>query len=535
MKLKGNLVNLFTGDIYPVEISFDTTIRSIQHIPQEQSTFLLPGFIDAHIHVESSMLCPSRFAEAVVPHGTTCTISDPHEIANVLGVEGIQYMIEDTRVLKIYYTAPSCVPATPFETSGAVLPAQTIETLFDRYPLIGLGEVMNFSGVISHDPGIIEKISIAHRHGKLVDGHAPGLTGIPLQKYIGEGISTDHECTTREEAQEKQELGMHIMIREGTASKNFEDLLGLNYDRCFLVSDDLHPEDIEKGHMDVLLQRAVSSGVDPVTALKMVTLNPAEHYHLDTGVLAPGRPADIVVVKNLHRFEVEDVFIDGSHVAHGGIPLFSAHPVPFCSPFPVNRKNPEDFAVKSPEKDRVSVRVITVVEGQLYTRSDTATLACEGGRVLPDIEQDVLKLAVAERYGHDRVGKGFVKGFGIKKGALASSVAHDSHNIIAVGTSDALVAEAVNTIIDLKGGIAACGEKTAALELPVAGLMSTKDVHTVAESHRKVQDYTRDLGCIIQNPFMQLSFLALLVVPELKLSDRGLFDSRAFQCVDVII
>ncbi|MBU7031818.1 MAG: adenine deaminase [Theionarchaea archaeon] len=534
MKLKGNLVNLFTEDIYPVELSFDTAIRSIHHISQEQSTFLLPGFIDAHIHVESSLLCPSRFAEAVVPHGTTCTISDPHEIANVLGVEGIRYMIEDTQVLKIYYTAPSCVPATPFETSGALLPAETIGALFDRYPLIGLGEVMNVPGVISSDPDLIEKISIARRHGKPIDGHAPGLTGISLQQYISKGISTDHECTTLEEAREKLELGMHILIREGTASKNFKDLMGLNYDRCFLVSDDLHAEDMERGHMDVLLQQAVSSGIDPITAIKMVTLNPADHYHLDTGILTPGRPADIVVATDLHHFEVMDVFIDGAHVAHRGIPLFSAHPIPFRSPFLVNKKNPEDFAIACHEKERVKVRVIGIVEGQLFTRSDTATLVCEDGRILPDVEQDVLKLAVVDRYGQNHVGKGFARGFGMQKGALASSVSHDSHNIIAVGTSDDLMAQAVNTLIDMKGGIAACGEKTIVLGLPVAGLMSEKDVHAVARSHRKVQDYARELGCVIQNPFMQLSFLALLVIPELKLSDRGLFDSTAFQFVDVI-
>jgi adenine deaminase len=535
MKLKGNLVNLFTEDIYPVEICFDNMIQSIHSVSEEQPVYLLPGFIDAHIHVESSMLCPSRFAEAVVPHGTTCTISDPHEIANVLGVEGIEYMLRDTQVLKIYYTAPSCVPATSFETSGAVLSAETIDTLFEQHSLIALGEVMNFPGVISKDPDIMEKIFIARRQGKPIDGHAPGLRGIPLQHYVGEGISTDHECTTRDEAGEKQELGMQIMIREGTASKNFKDLLGLNYDRCFLVSDDLHPGDIERGHVDVLLQKAVSQGIDPVAAIKMVTLNPAQHYGLKSGVLAPGRPADITVVNTLDGFEVQDVYIDGTHVAHKGVPLFSPQPIPFTARFLVKKKCPSDFAVRSPQKDQATVRVITIRENQLYTHSDKAVLPCEEGMILPDSDQDILKLAVVERYGHERVGTGFVKGFRLQECALASSVAHDSHNIIAVGTADAQIAKAVNTVICMKGGIAACGGETVALELPVAGLMSTENIHAVARGHREVRDYARACGCELSNPFMQLSFLALLVIPELKLSDRGLFDSQAFQFVDVVI
>ena len=535
MKLKGNLVNVFTEDIYPAEISFDSVITSIRPVSQEQQSYLLPGFIDAHIHVESSMVCPSRFAEAVVPHGTTCTISDPHEIANILGIEGIAYMIKDSQVLKIFYTAPSCVPATPFETSGAVLSAETIEHLFQTYPLIGLGEVMNFPGVVAGDPDLLEKISVAHTYEKPIDGHAPGLTGIPLQKYCSMGIFTDHECTRREEAQEKQELGMQIMIREGTASKNFKALLGVKYDRCFLVSDDLHPEDIRRGHVDILLQKAISHGIDPVTAVKMVTLNPAHHYRLSAGALAPGSPADITIVESLKRFEVQDVYIDGAHVAHEGVPLFSPEPIPLNALFRVKKKSPSDFAITSSSSDQVAVRVIQVIEGSLYTGSETATLTCEHGSVQPDPEQDVLKLSVVERYGTETIGSGFVRGFGIHRGALASSVSHDSHNIIAVGSCDALVAKAVNTVIDMKGGIVTCGEETITLELPVAGLMSTQHIDTVAEAHHQVQQKAWDLGCTLANPFMQLSFLALLVIPELKLSNKGLFDSQAFEFVDVII
>jgi adenine deaminase len=534
MKLKGNLVNVFTEDIYPVEIAFGKKIVSIQEIDEVQPCYIVPGFIDSHIHIESSMLCPSRFAEAVIPHGTTCTISDPHEIANVMGVKGIEYMIRDTAVLKVYYTAPSCVPATPYETAGASLDAQDIETLFSQYDCVSLGEVMNVPGVISEDEDIIKKIGVARKYGKPIDGHAPGLSGVALQKYVSHGITTDHECTSLGEAEEKQRLGMKIMIREGSASQNLEDLLGLDYDRCFLVSDDLHPEDIKKGHIDVLLRKAVSCGIDPVKAVKMVTLNPAEHYQLDNGGIAPGKAADIVVVDNLSEFSVKKVFIDGELKAANGRPLFSVEPVLLNPALAVNRKPPGDFCIAG-KGETVTVRVITVLEGQLYTKAEEAVLSCVNGAVVPDTAQDVLKLAVIERYHHNTIGTGFVKGFGLKEGALASSVAHDSHNIIAVGVTDECIAEAVNTVIDMKGGITACGREKMVLELPAAGLMSYEPVHTVAEKHRKVREYCKGLGCTLKNPFMQLSFLALLVIPELKLSDRGLFDSKKFEFVDVVI
>lgn len=534
MNITGNLVNVFTGDIYPVEITFNTTITKIKKISTEQSQYIIPGFIDSHIHIESSMLCPSRFAQAVVPHGTTSTVSDPHEIANVMGVKGITYMISDTNTLKIFYSAPSCVPATAYETSGAVLDPKDIKKLFEMYDLISLGEVMNFPGVISGDKTITRKIEIAKKYKKPIDGHAPGLTGEDLQVYIKYGITTDHECTTLKEAQQKQNLGMHIMMREGTASKNLQDLLGLEYSRCFLVSDDLHPEDIQKGHIDILLKKAVSYGIDPVTAIKMVTLNPADHYNLNSGAIAPGKSADMVIVNNLHDFSVKKVFIDGKLVAKNGRPLFSVNPVNPESTFFVHKKHPSDFAISSPEKT-AKVKIISVIEGQLFTKAKQAVLPCSHGHVLPDMSQDILKLVVVERYGNNNIGKGFVTGFNLKKGALASSVAHDSHNIIAVGVSDEKIAQAVNTIIDMKGGIIACDTKKTGLELPVAGLMSYEPVNTVCKKHKNTQKYAEELGCTLQNPFMQLSFLSLLVIPELKLSDKGLFNSKTFEFTDVIV
>ena len=527
-------MDVYTEDIYPAEVTFDRHIKSVQKLSEEQSLYILPGFIDSHIHVESSMLCPSRFAEAVIPHGTTCTISDPHEIANVLGIAGIDYMIQDTHTLKIYYTAPSCVPATPFETSGGVITADDIDYLFRTGAAVALGEVMNFPGVVTGDKDILEKIAVAHKYGKPLDGHAPGLSGEDLQKYVEKGISTDHECISLEEAREKQELGMKIMIREGSASRNMRDLCGLDYDNCFLVSDDLHAEDIIHGHIDALLRKAVSYGIDPVKAVRMVTINPAEHYRLNSGAVTPGKCADIVVVDNLSTFSVKKVFIDGKLAAENGHVLFSVNPAPLESTFSVGHKKPSDFAVRS-VSDTVTVRVIKIVEGQLYTKAGKAVLHCENGVVLSDIDHDILKLAVVERYGHNTIGTAFVTGFTLKEGALASSVAHDSHNIICVGTSDDTITEAVNTIISMKGGIAACGNEKRFLELPVAGLMSLEPVNTVAKTHEKVQEYAHELGCTLKNPFMQLSFLALLVIPELKLSDKGLFDSQTFKFTDVIV
>lgn len=534
MKLKGNLVDVFTEDVYPAEVTFDKEIVSIQKIDQEQSLYILPGFIDSHIHIESSMLCPSRFAEAAIPHGTTCTISDPHEIANVVGMEGIEYMIKDAQVLKVYYTAPSCVPATAFETSGGTITDKDIDTLFKRYNLISLGEVMNFPGVILKNYEIMKKIAVAKKYEKPIDGHAPGLSGADLKAYCDQGISTDHECTSLEEAQEKQNLGMKIMIREGTAPKNLKALLGLDYDRCFLVSDDLHAEDLQKGHIDCLLKKAVSHGIDPVKAVKMVTINPAEHYSLNNGVIAPQRAADIVLVDDLSQFSVKKVFIDGVLQAVDGKPLFTVNPIQLKSTLSTTRVSPSDYAVRS-ENPTVKVRVITVVEGQLCTKASEAYLSCENGVVLTDTEQDILKLAVVERYGHNRIAIAFVRGFGLKEGALASSVAHDSHNIICVGVSDRCMAEAVVTLRDIEGGIVSCNTETRFLKLPVGGLMSYEPVDTVAEYHKEVEEYAQKMGCTLENPFMQLSFLALLVIPELKLSDKGLFDSERFAFVDVIL
>ena len=533
--IRGNLVNPFTEEIYPAEIEVhDGMIECVRQIEGNFNQYILPGFIDAHIHIESSMLTPSRFAEAVVPHGTTSVVSDPHEIANVLGIPGIKYMIEDasTVPLNVFFTAPSCVPATSFETSGAVIGSKEIDEILKYKEMVALGEMMNFPGVLSGDPEVMAKIAAAKNHGKPVDGHAPLLSGNDLCKYIAAGISTDHECTLKEEAIEKRKLGMKVMLRQGSSAKNLADLIGANGE--FIISDDKHPEDLLKGHVNLMLKEAVELGEDPVKAVKMVTVNPAAHYGLNTGLIAPGKPADIVVVDDLTNFKVKEVYIDGNIVAREGKALFSVNPVELESTFKISSKEPADFEISS-SKGEEKVRVIDVLEGQLLTEESEAILSAAEGKIDPDVENDILKIAVLERYGHNKMVNAFVHGFGLKDGAIASSVAHDSHNIIAVGTNSQDMADAVNNLVKNNGGlVTASKECIHSLKLPIGGLMSTKSAEEVAFKLEVLHNATADMGCKLASPFMTLSFLALLVIPKLKISDMGLFDVEKFDFVDVV-
>jgi adenine deaminase len=533
--VKGNIVNVFTEEIYPAEVIIkNNLIECVKPVGGKFKEYILPGFIDAHIHIESSMLTPSRFAEAVVPHGTTSVVSDPHEIANVMGIEGINYMINDAKgvPLRFFFTAPSCVPATPFETSGAVINAQEINKLLERDEMVALGEMMNFPGVLKGDPEVIAKIEAAKKHKKPVDGHAPLLSGEDLCKYIAAGISTDHECTVPEEASEKRKLGMKIMLRQGSSSKNLRDLIGAGGD--FIVSDDKHSEDLLKGHVNLMLKEAVESGLDPVEAIKMVTLNPASYYNLNNGLIAPGKDADMVIVDNLENFNVKEVIISGKSVARNGKTLFSARPLTLKSTFKIDYKKPEDFEIKSPNKEEI-VRVIDVIDGQLLTEESEATLKVIGGNIQPDIKEDVLKITVLERYGHNRITNAFIRGFGLKEGAIASSVAHDSHNIIAVGANSNDMANAVNRVIENKGGLAVSSKGNEhSLKLPIGGLMSTENAEEVALKLEALHNILVDQGCKLASPFMSMSFLALLVIPKLKISDMGLFDVEKFEFVDII-
>ncbi|MGA2675491.1 MAG: adenine deaminase [Methanobacterium sp.] len=532
--IKGNLLNLFTEEIYSAEIHFTNgIIKCIKPVKEEFKDFILPGFIDAHIHIESSMLTPSRFAEAVVSHGTTSVITDPHEIANVMGLNGIKYMMKDaTSVpLNFFFTAPSCVPTTDFETSGAIIGSNEINKLLKQDNIVALGEMMNFPGVLAEDPLVTEKINLAHKYKKPVDGHAPLLSGSDLCKYIEAGISTDHECTTLEEVVEKRRLGMKIMLREGSSAQNLEDLVSGGGD--FIVSDDKDSEDLLKGHLDVMLKKSVELGLDPIEAVKMVTLNPSNHYNLNRGGVSPGKPADIVVVDDLEKFNVKKVFINGNLVANDNKVLFSVKPLELEKSFNLDVKLPGDFEILSFNEEEI-VRVIEVREGQLITNESEAVLNVANGKIKSSVENDILKISVVERYGHRNISNAFVHGFGLREGAIASSIAHDSHNIIVVGTSSKDMAYAVNKLVENNGGLVAVSDEYhKSVKLPVAGLMSNRNVEEVSQDSRILNEIVEDMGCKLYAPFMTLSFMALLVIPKLKISDKGLFDVENFKFVNV--
>ncbi len=533
--IRGNLVDVFTESIYPAEIKIkDELIECVKPVDDKFDHYILPGFIDAHIHIESSMITPSRFAETVVPHGTTSVVSDPHEIANVAGIEGIKYMIKDSEnvPLRFFFTAPSCVPATSFETSGAIINAQEIDMLLQEDEIVALGEMMNFPGVIAEDEEVMAKIEAAKKNKKPVDGHAPLLTGEELCKYIAAGISTDHECTLSSEVNEKRRLGMKVMLRQGSSARNLEDLIHAGGD--FIVSDDKHPDDLLNGHVDLMIKEAVDYGLDLMEALKMVTINPAAHYKLNNGLIAPGKDADMVIVDDLENLNVREVIISGKSVARQGKALFKPDPLLLQSTFKLNPKKPHHFEISSENGDEL-VRVIDVIEGQLLTEELEASLKVDYGFIHPRVEDDILKISVMERYGHDRMKNAFVHGFGIEEGAIASSVAHDSHNIIVVGTDSKYMAQAVNELVVNAGGLVAIRKDGIhSLKLPIGGLMSTDTAGEVAIKLEKLHSVLQDMGCKLDSPFMTMSFLALLVIPKLKISDMGLFDLEKFRFVDVV-
>lgn len=535
MELEGNIVDVCNNQIFPAVVKIGNgKIVKIEKTGKKFDRFILPGLVDSHIHVESSMLTPSRFAEVSVAHGTTAVVTDPHEIANVLGIEGIEFMMKDSRQvpLKMFFTAPSCVPATPFETSGATLTSKDIESLM-RFPeIVALGEMMNFPGVVNQDKEVMKKIDAAKKFHKPIDGHCPGLQGKSLEKYVSAGISTDHECVTLEEAREKLKLGMKIMIREGSSAKNMTALIELaksDSDNCFFVSDDLHCDDLMKGHVNLLLRKAVSLGVDPINAVKMVTLNPVKHYNLNSGLLRVDDPADIVVVDNLKDFNVLETWIDGKKVAEKGRILFKVKTSEGKNSINLNKKFAKDFEVKTSKKDFTEVNVIEIVKNQIVTKKGRSRLTVKDGKILPDMKKDVIKIAVVERYGKNNLAVGFVRGFNLKYGAVASTVAHDSHNIIVIGTNDGDIAKAVNILREIGGGLVAVNSDVHKVELSVAGLMSSEDVEKFNDRLERLIDYTKNTCGF--NPFPTLSFLALLVIPELKLSDKGLFDVAKFSFI----
>ncbi|OJU25518.1 MAG: adenine deaminase [Sphingobacteriales bacterium 41-5] len=539
--IRGNLVDIPQRKISPVEIIVEegkiSLIKNSLEETDNAAGFILPGFVDARVHIESSMLVPSEFAKMAVVHGTVATVSDPHEIANVCGMEGIKYMIENGKTVpfKFNFGAPSCVPATIFETAGAALNVEDVTELLQSDDIEYLAEMMNFPGVLNGDAAVMKKIKTAHKLNKPVDGHAPGLRGAEAKKYIEAGISTDHECFTKEEAQDKLNLGMKILIREGSAAKNFEaliDLMNDHYENMMFCSDDKHPDSLELGHINQLCARAVAKGIDVFKVLQAACLNPVKHYNLDVGLLNEGDPADFIIVKDLKKFEVLQTYINGELVAENGRTNIQSQPAAILNIFNCGKKSVEDFQM--PTTASATIPVIEALDGQLITNKLMLQPKIENGFLVGDIENDILKIVVVNRYNDALVAKAFIKNFGLKQGALASTVAHDSHNIIAVGIDDESICKAVNLVIEQKGGIAAVSNQNEKIiALPVAGLMTNKDGYKVSADYTAIDEMAKkELGSTLASPFMTLSFMALLVIPQLKLSDKGLFDGSSFTFIE---
>lgn len=542
----GRLVNVLSGEIYEADVAlFDGLVVGLGRYEARQvmdlkGDYISPGLIDGHIHIESAMVRVPEFARAAVPHGTTTVVIDPHEIANVMGLDGIRYMLESSKdnPLSVYVMVPSCVPSTEMETAGSDLTASDIGPLLSDEWVLGVAEMMNYPGVLERDPDVLEKIRIA-RDGR-IDGHAPRLSGRDLNAYVAAGISSDHECTTLEEAQEKLRLGMYIMIREGSEAQNLEAILPLvtatNARQFIFVSDDLLPGDLlDRGHIDHIIRKAVRLGLDPLIAIQLATINTARYFGLnDRGTISPGHRADLVVFDNFQDLKVKKVFRDGQLVAQDGelMPgVFAPREVPLRSSINMARIYAGDFQIKA-EGQRA--KVIGLTPQQVETRRLVEEVKVEDGLAVADVERDILKVAVIERHqASGNIGLGFVKGFSLKRGAMASSVAHDSHNIIVVGTNDGDMLQAAVEIVKMRGGlvVVADGEVVASLPLPIAGLMSDKSIEETRAELDKLEAAAQGLGCQADNPFMALSFLALPVIPELKLTDKGLVDVTQFKIV----
>jgi adenine deaminase len=532
MKICGQLVDIHQRDIYPAEIAVSgENIESIERSRNAEDLYILPGLVDSHIHIESSMVTPGAFGYEAVKHGTTGVVSDPHEIANVLGWKGVEYMIEDAKrsPVRFWFGAPSCVPATNFETSGGMITADDIERI------IGRSEMMNFPGVIYRDNEVLRKIQAAVNAGKPVDGHAPGLTGEDLKKYVFAGISTDHECSTLEEAKEKISLGMKVLIREGSAARNLDslkELFKISPEMIMLCSDDLHPEMLVKRHINKLIGKLITGGFNEFDVIRSATINPSTHYRLETGLLQTGQRADFIVVGNLKEMDVRETWIGGKKVFANGRRNFTYEPGKALNNFRCSRIDNTDVAVKwMPGK----IRIIEAFDGQLLTK-EIQMEPPEHNVIDADPGSDVLKIIVKDRYNDSPVATGFIKGFGLKNGAFASSIAHDSHNIVCIGTKDNDIVSAVNEVIKMKGGLAvSAGGSLTSLQLNIGGIMTTRSCEEIAHEYSHLNELVRSLGCKMTAPFMTLSFMALLVIPDLKIGDRGLFDVNGFKPVPLFI
>ncbi len=533
MKIQGQIVDIQNKSIYKGEITFENgKIVSIEEKNHDVQHYILPGFVDAHIHIESSMLVPSEFAKIAVKHGTVATVSDPHEIANVLGTAGVEFMIENGKQVpfKFNFGAPSCVPATNFESAGAVINSEGIKKLLENPDIKYLAEMMNYPGVLFNDDEVLKKIEWAKHFDKPIDGHAPGVRGEDISKYINAGISTDHECFTYEEALEKLQKGMKILIREGSAAKNFDaliDLLPEHFEQMMFCSDDKHPDDLIVGHINQFCARAISKDIDVFKVLQAACVNPVKHYNLDAGLLKEGDTADFIVVEDLVNFKTLQTYIDGELVFKNGTSLIKSVPFKNLNNFNCRMKVVSDFKLESSSKN---IRVIEALEGQLVTNELIAEATVEADNLVSNTKNDILKITVVNRYKNQKPAIAFIKNFGLKEGAIASSVGHDSHNIIAVGVSDEAICNAVNLIIKNKGGISAISiSEKSVVPLPVAGIMSDEDGETIGKAYAELDKFAKQLGSKLYAPYMTLSFMALLVIPSLKLSDKGLFNGSKFE------
>ena len=543
-----NIVNVLTEEIYKADIAITngiivgigenyeghTTINA-------ENKFISPSFIDGHVHIESSMLMPSEFAKLVVPSGTTTVITDPHEISNVLGLHGISFIKHAVEglPLDVFCMLPSCVPATSFETSGFDLQSYDLSMLIDRPWILGLAEMMNFTGVLNNDPIVMSKIELAQAHNKRIDGHAPKLTGKDLCAYVASGVSSDHECTTPEEAIEKLRLGVYVMIREGTAAKDLNALIPVlkekNTDKCIFVTDDRHPHDL-KSHINGMVRTCVKAGINPIKAIRIASLNPAEYFGLkNTGAIAPGYKADLLILPDLENFEPEIVIKNGNIVAENGHLIEDIKPAEISARGSVNVRWIERTAFQIPA-EHDTVKAIEVIPNQLITKATDAKINIVDGLAEANIEEDVLKICVIERHrASGNIGRGFVKGFNLKSGAIASTVAHDSHNMVIIGTNDEDMYRAAVRLIKLQGGkvVVNNGEVLAELPLPIAGLISDKDYEFVTDSCDELNKAAMSLGCTLNDPFMAMAFLSLPVIPDLKITDKGIFDTNRFEFINI--
>ncbi|MCF8373344.1 MAG: adenine deaminase [Bacteroidales bacterium] len=538
--VEGNIVDVVNRKFIQGKVFVENgKIKKIVPCGTFNTQYILPGLIDAHVHIESSMLVPSEFAKVAVKHGTVATVSDPHEIANVLGVDGVKFMIENSKKVpfKIFWGAPSCVPATNFETSGFTIDSNEIEKLLSSEDIYYLSEVMNYPGVIYQDPEVIGKIEASIRANKPIDGHAPGIIGEQLEKYAKAGITTDHECFTIEEALDKIKNGITIQIREGSAAKNFDSLFELVDefpDKVMLCSDDLHPDDLLKGHINLLIRKGIDKGLDFFNLLRVSTVNPIKHYNINVGLLQKGDAADFILVDNLDDFNIKETFINGIKVFDGKNSLIGYNEIDSKNNFhcsPISEKDIEVDAMPGQQ-----MNVIEVIDKELITKSKILPIYVHNGKAISNINEDILKIVIINRYKTSRPQVGFIQNFGLKTGALGSCIAHDSHNIIAVGCSDAEIVKVVNAIIENKGGIAICyNNQIESLELEIAGIMTSKDASVVATKYESISKKAKELGSSLTAPLMTLSFMALLVIPNLKIGDKGLFDGEKFSFTDLIV